>query len=183
MSDLSEHPELAAERAYLDEAYRHLAAMRERTASAASIEESAAQAVDSAIAQAHLQHRLRSLDVDVPGLSFGRLDHDDGSTWYVGRRHVEDRRGDPVMVDWRAECPHRSTGRPPPTRSELVRRRRFLMTGRTLDDLFDEVFDDPDSVHAARHGGIPDPLLAELERGAPARCATSSPRSRPSRTT
>src|SRR5258705_498533 len=34
----------------------------------------------------------------------------------------------------------------------------------SVDDLFDEVFDDPDSIHAARHGGIPDPLLAELER-------------------
>src|SRR4029450_10678174 len=46
----------------------------------------------------------------------------------------------------------------------LRRRRRFLMTGPQLDDLFDEVFDDPDSVDAAHHGGIPDPLLAELER-------------------
>jgi len=47
---------------------------------------------------------------------------------------------------------------------ELRRRRRFVMTRRHLDDLFDEVFDDPDSVDAAHHGGIPDPLLAELER-------------------
>jgi DNA helicase IV len=39
-----------------------------------------------------------------------------------------------------------------------------MMTGRHLDDLVDEVFDDPDSVDAAHHGGIPDPLLAELER-------------------
>ena len=40
------------------------------------------------------------------------------------------------------------------------------MTGTELDDLFDEVFDDPDSMHAAHThmGGIPDPLLAELER-------------------
>jgi DNA helicase IV len=38
------------------------------------------------------------------------------------------------------------------------------MTKRHVDDLFDEVFDDPDSVDAAHHGGIPDPLLAELER-------------------
>ena len=38
------------------------------------------------------------------------------------------------------------------------------MTARHVDDLFDEVFDDPDSVDAAHHGGIPDPLLAELER-------------------
>ena len=41
--------------------------MRARTEAAVAIEESAAQAVDSAIAQAHLRHRLRSLDVDLPG--------------------------------------------------------------------------------------------------------------------
>jgi DNA helicase IV len=39
-----------------------------------------------------------------------------------------------------------------------------MMTGKRLDDLYDEVFDDPDSVDAAHHGGIPDPLLVELER-------------------
>ncbi len=161
---MSEHAELVAEQAYLDRAYEHLAAMRERTEAAVSIEDSAAQAVDSAIAQAHLRHRLRSLDVDLPGLSFGRLDDEDGGSWYVGRRHVEDERGEPVVVDWRAAIStpfYRATASDP---MELVRRRRFLMAGRTVEDLFDEVFDDPDSVHAARHGGIPDPLLAELER-------------------
>jgi DNA helicase IV len=158
------HPDVAAEQAYLDEAYRCLAAMRARTARAASIAEGAAQAVDSAIAQQHLAHRLGSLDVDVPGLSFGRLDGDDGARWYVGRRHVEDHRGDPVVVDWRADVAvpfYRATAVDP---LGLRRRRRFMMTGRRLDDLFDEVFDDPDSVDAAHHGGIPDPLLAELER-------------------
>ncbi len=161
---MSEHPELLAEQAYLDRAYEKLAAMRARTEAAVAIEESAAQAVDSAIAQAHLRYRLLSLDVDLPGLSFGRLDHEDGDTWYVGRRHVEDERGDPVVVDWRAAVStpfYRATASDP---MDLVRRRRFVMTGRAVDDLFDEVFDDPDSVHAARHGGIPDPLLAELER-------------------
>ena len=48
------HPDLPAEQAYLEQAYRHLARMRSRTASAAALAESAAQAVDSAIAQAHL---------------------------------------------------------------------------------------------------------------------------------
>jgi len=162
--DAASHPELAAEQTYLDTAYRHLATMRDRTAAAVAIEESAAQAVDSAIAQAHLQKRLSTLDVDLPGLSFGRLDEDGGATWYVGRRHVEDERGDPVVVDWRAAVStpfYRATAA---DAMDLRRRRRFMMTGRQLDDLFDEVFDDPDSVHAARHGGIPDPLLAELER-------------------
>jgi DNA helicase IV len=162
--DPDAHPELAAERAYLDRAYTHLAAMRDRAQQAAALTQSAAQAVDSAIAQAHLQHRVRTLDVDVPGLAFGRLDDEDGGTWYVGRRHVEDERGDPVVVDWRAPVStpfYRATAADP---LDLRRRRRFVMSGRALDDLFDEVFDDPDSVDAAHHGGIPDPLLAELER-------------------
>jgi DNA helicase IV len=158
------HPELPLEQAYLDRAYDHLARMRERTRSVSDITESAAQAVDSAIAQAHLRARLRSLDTDVDGLAFGRLDAEAGDTWYVGRRHVEDEAGDPVVVDWRAPVStpfYRATAADP---LELRRRRRFLMTGRQVDDLFDEVFDDPDSVDAAHHGGIPDPLLAELER-------------------
>lgn len=158
------HPDLPLEQAYLERAYAHLARMRDRTRAATSIQESAAGAVDSAIAQAHLKARLRSLDTEVDGLAFGRLDADDGDTWYVGRRHVEDEAGDPVVVDWRAPVStpfYRATAADP---LELRRRRRFLMTGRRVDDLFDEVFDDPDSVDAAHHGGIPDPLLAELER-------------------
>lgn len=160
------HPELAEEQHYVDNAYRCLAAMRERTARVAEISDSAAQAVDSAAAQWHLERRLSTLDTEVPGLSFGRLDEeDDGLTWYVGRRHVEDARGEPVVVDWRADVAtpfYRATAADP---LGLSRRRRFLMTDRRVDDLFDEVFDDPDSVDAAHHGGIPDPLLAELERG------------------
>jgi DNA helicase IV len=158
------HPELTDEQTYLDHAYRCLAAMRVKAARLAEISESAAQAVDSAAAQWHLERRLDSLDTEVDGLSFGRLDEEDGATWYVGRRHVEDERGEPAVVDWRADVStpfYRATAADP---LGLRRRRRFLMTGRSLDDLFDEVFDDPDSVDAAHHGGIPDPLLAELER-------------------
>ena len=138
--------------------------MRARTKATTEIADNAAQEVDSAIARAHLNARLQSLDTEVDGLAFGRLDADTGDTWYVGRRHVEDERGDPVVIDWRAPVStpfYRATAADP---LELKRRRRFLMTARHVDDLFDEVFDDPDSVDAAHHGGIPDPLLAELER-------------------
>ena len=61
----TDDPDVAAEQAYLDDAYRCLAAMRERTAAAAAIADSAAQAVDSAVVQAHLRHRLSTLDVNV----------------------------------------------------------------------------------------------------------------------
>ena len=176
------HPDVPVEQDYVDEAYRCLEAMRERTARVAELEDSAAQAVDSAVAQWHLNRRLSSLDTDVPGLAFGRLDEEGpapgepdedgrahgrgrrGGRWYVGRRHVEDAKGEPVVVDWRADVSvpfYRATAADP---LGLRLRRRFMMTDRRVDDLFDEDFDDPDSVDAAHHGGIPDPLLAELER-------------------
>jgi DNA helicase IV len=44
----------------------------------------------------------------------------------------------------------------------LDRRRRFLTEGRDLLDILEEDFSDPD--RALLSGGIPDPLLAELER-------------------
>src|SRR5207302_8145074 len=137
---------------HLDHAYRCLADMRRRTESIVSIDDTAAQAVDGEIARWHLQQRLRGLDVDVPGLAFGRIDEEDtpkvpGPTWYVGRRHVEDERGEPVVVDWRAGVStpfYRATASDP---FGLHMRRRFMMTDRRVDDLFDEVFDDPDSIH------------------------------------
>jgi DNA helicase IV len=158
------HPDVPAEQAHLDRSYECLAAMRDRTERLAAISESAAQGVDSAIVAWHLERRIAELTVDVPGLAFGRIDEEHGPSWYVGRRHVEDEHGDPMVVDWRAAVStpfYRATAA---DSLGLVRRRRFMMTGSRIDDLFDEVFDDPDSVHAARHGGIPDPLLAELER-------------------
>src|SRR5687768_18553005 len=125
---MTTHPELPLEQAYLDQAYAHLARMRDRTKGATEVADNAAQAVDSAIAQAHLNARLRSLDTEVDGLAFGRLDAEVGDTWYVGRRHVEDERGDPVVVDWRAPVStpfYRATAADP---LDLRRRRRFLMT-------------------------------------------------------
>ena len=161
---MSAHPDVAEEQRYLDHAYACLAAMRDRTARAAAAAASgAAQEVDSAVAEWHLRHRLASLDPAMPALSFGRLDHSDGEQFYVGRRHVEDDHGDPVVVDWRADVSvpfYRATAADP---MDLDPRRRFMMNGRALVDILDEVFDDPDSVHGM-HAGIPDPLLAELER-------------------
>ena len=87
------HPDLDAEQAYLDHAYRCLAAMRDRTARAAAIAESAAQAVDSAIAQAHLAHRLGSLDADVPGARASAASTSEGGDTLV--RRPPPRRGRP----------------------------------------------------------------------------------------
>jgi DNA helicase IV len=161
---MSVHSEVGHEQAYLDEAERCLADMRARTEAAIEVADNAAQAVDAEIARAHLRYRRRQMDAGTGALAFGRIDEETGDQWYVGRRHVENADGDPVVVDWRTTVAvpfYRATAADP---FGLAVRRRFLLDGARLVDLYDEVFDDPDSVHAAMHGGIPDPLLAELER-------------------
>ncbi len=157
-------PELAAEQSWLDEAYAHLAAMAARAADARAVTDRAVaqeNTVDARIARFHLQRREAALrDVGGP-LAFGRIRTDDAEQWYVGRRHVEDERSRPVVVDWRAPVAaafYRATAIDP---CGLTHRRRFVVEDRRIVALLDEALDDPDSPAA---GGLPDPLLAELER-------------------
>lgn len=97
--------ELAGEQAYLENARRELARMREKTLSARA---SAGDRVSDEVLAHTLQRRAAQL-VDDPTttLFFGRLDltHEEHGQerWYIGRRHVNDELGDPVVIDWRAE--------------------------------------------------------------------------------
>jgi len=161
----SEAPAIAAEQRYLDSAFDCLATMTARTAAAA--DDAAARAAgdwDATMAHLHLSRRLASMDPDAGPLCFGRIDEDDGPSWHIGRRHVEDAHGDPVVVDWRTPVAvpfYRATVRDP---VGLRRRRRFILEGRRLLDVLDENFDDPDSIDLTAASGLPDPLLAELGR-------------------
>ncbi len=90
---------------------------------------------------------------------FGRIDE-----WYIGRRHIEDDRHDPVVVDWRAPIAapfYRATSVDP---LGVAFRRRFTLDGvgdeGEIVAYLDEHLDDPDEGEVA--GGIPDPVLAEI---------------------
>src|SRR5437763_3561850 len=161
----SSHPDLAAEQQYVDRAYACLTAMRRRTAAAAAdAEQQAAADWNAAVALAHLEQRLDTLEMGGRVLCFGRLDDEQGDSWYIGRRHVEDEHSEPVVVDWRAPVSvpfYRATFSDP---MGLHRRRRFTAEGRHLTDIFDEFLDEPDEDGLAGGGGVPDPLLHELER-------------------
>jgi len=97
-------------------------------------------------------------------LLFGRIDEEDDRSWHIGRRHVEDRGGDPVVVDWRAPVSvpfYRARSGD----SYGLRRRRQVMVDRgrviaVADDLFGAAGDDISGTRL--RGG--DALLAELER-------------------
>jgi DNA helicase IV len=156
------HPDLAAEQEYLDRAHDHLADMQATATRLADRFSLTARTDFNDAAVEHNMRRYRAA-LDVGGsLCFGRIDEEAGDRWYIGRRHVEDDRGDAVVVDWRAGVAtpfYRATFADP---LGLARRRRFAMEGRQLVEVFDEDFADPDSAH--RSSGIPDPLLAELDR-------------------
>ena len=158
------HPDLAAEQRHLDHAYACLAAMREHAARTLAVGETAArveQTPDAMIVQWHLERRLATLADTPAALCFGRLDEEVGEHFYIGRRHVEGADGEPVVVDWRARVSSPFYRATYADAMGLARRRRFGVDGQVLVDIFDEHFDDPD---AAGGGGLPDPLLAELER-------------------
>jgi DNA helicase IV len=157
------HPDVASERARLEFAQACLGAMRRRTAAKVANDDIlAANEADAEAVRWQLRRRLASLDDDVAVLCFGRIDEESGERWYVGRRHIEDGDGTPVVVDWRAGVAtpfYRATLADP---FGLERRRRFVFSARELADVFEEDFSDPDSL--AGSGGVPDPLLAELGR-------------------
>ncbi|MPZ63433.1 MAG: AAA family ATPase [Propionibacteriales bacterium] len=95
--------------------------MRERTA--ALDRGAAGDWVSRQVLESALWLRMKQLedDPEVP-LFFGRLDFDadhdsgQGERFYVGRRHVTDSQGDPMVIDWRADISrafYRATTRRP----------------------------------------------------------------------
>jgi len=157
------------DQAQLDRAASCLEAMSNRAArvhEAAQTRADQEKSVDARIAAAKMEQRRAAIDAGSGPLCFGRIDEDGpirgpSDTWYVGRRHIEDAAGLPVVVDWRAPVSapfYRATSVDP---CGLTRRRRFSIDDGLITNVFDEDLTDPDGAG----GGLPDPLLAELDRG------------------
>jgi DNA helicase IV len=145
---------LEAEQAYLLQARRHLAHMRERTL---TLSVQGGDAVSAEYLAATLHRRALSL-VDDPStaLFFGRTDHVDGERWYIGRRHVADESGDPVVVDWRADVSRAfyRAGRREPL--GVARRRRFGIEQGRITAFEDEVLVPATEGGEAAPGGTDD---------------------------
>jgi DNA helicase IV len=155
---------LADERAHLTRAREALRQMRERTL---SLEVQSADPVNAEMLARALYYRARSLEDDpTTSLFFGRIDTD-GTTpgapgperLYIGRRHIGDTAGDPIVIDWRAEV---STAFYRASRSApigVVLRRRFGVDHGEITAYEDEHLQD--TTEELGHSRI---LASEIER-------------------
>ncbi|MCF6523083.1 AAA family ATPase [Streptomyces sp. JJ36] len=119
--------------------------------------------VNAEVLRGNLARRIAALaDLDHAPLFFGRLDylrHEAGRRFYIGRRHVHDTEGEPMVVDWRAPVSrpfYRATRQDP---LNVALRRRFGWTGGELTAYEDERLSDPDAEDRA--GAL---LRREIER-------------------
>jgi DNA helicase IV len=173
----AEDPEIRSERDYLAAARRALLAMRQDVLDTETPEHVSADSDEVWFNTMYRLARMRRAQdlvdlADVP-LFFGRLDYEPGAAYgaeaagdvdrvYIGRRHVRDAAGTPMVVDWRAPVSmpfYRAT------RSDrqgvLLRRRYGFSDAAALTAYEDEPLAGPATAGAAPGDAI---LLAEIER-------------------
>jgi DNA helicase IV len=154
-------PVLAAEQAHLDRARDQLRRMREATDRLDAV--TASDPLNAALLSHVLARRVASLRDDPhTTLFFGRIDcttEVGEETFHIGRRHVSDVSGDPVVVDWRAPISTAFYRASPSEPMGVHLRRRFGVDRGRLTAYEDERLDSPDG--AGAHSEI---LAAEIER-------------------
>ncbi|QDI73243.1 AAA family ATPase [Streptomyces calvus] len=153
MNDPADDP-LSRERAHLSASRAALRAMREDVESL-DITDVTANWVNAAVLERQIEERIKALaDLSDTPLFFGRLDYlhspgaeqaegAEGERFYIGRRHVHDADGDPMVIDWRAPVsqPFYRASRKDP--QDVALRRRFGYTGGDLTAYEDEHLTDP----------------------------------------
>ncbi|MFE3161723.1 HelD family protein [Streptomyces sp. NPDC059224] len=161
---------LSRERAHLAGSRAALRAMREDVESL-DISDVTANWVNAEVLARQIDERIKALaDLSDTPLFFGRLDYlhapgaDQaegafGERFYIGRRHVHDHDGDPMVIDWRAPVSqpfYRASKKDP---MDVALRRRFGYTRGDITAYEDEHLSDP--AEAARTSKL---LQQEIER-------------------
>ncbi|MEU6179250.1 HelD family protein [Streptomyces coeruleorubidus] len=155
---------LSRERSHLAASRSALRAMREGV-EALDIRDVTANWVNAEVLAHQIGERIKALaDLSDTPLFFGRLDYlhapgaaeaegAEGERFYIGRRHVHDADGDPMVIDWRAPVsqPFYRASRKDPM--DIALRRRFGYTGGDLTAYEDEHLSDPAAVTLSGSAG------------------------------
>jgi len=151
-------PVLTAERDHLRLSREFLRLMRENVLSLRAM---GGDPVSEEYLKADLFRRAQAL-IDLPDtpLFFGRLDYaDSGEQFHIGRRHVHDPDGRPVVIDWRAPVSRPFYRASPAEPMGVAHRRRFGFSGGELT-----AYEDEDLSAAAPLTGTSRILIEEIER-------------------
>jgi DNA helicase IV len=168
---------IAAERAHLTRSREFLHLMRENVLTLAQ-NPMAGDRVSLEYLKADLYRRAEALkDLPDAPLFFGRLDYSElakadedfaGANFHIGRRHVHDTDGTPVVLDWRAPVSrpfYRASQSDP---MSLTLRRRFGFAGGALTAYEDERFSvtGETRIRSAESNAQPTSnlLISEIER-------------------
>ena len=165
---------IEAERAHLVSSREFLHLMRENALKLAE-NPMAGDRVSLEFLKADLYRRAEALkDLPDAPLFFGRLDYSElarkdedfaGANFHIGRRHVHDPDGTPVVLDWRAPVSrpfYRASQSEP---MGLTLRRRFGFAGGALTAFEDERFGDATTALRSADSKAPSQLLiTEIER-------------------
>ncbi|WP_314415220.1 HelD family protein [Streptomyces sp. DSM 40484] len=145
---------LSRERAHLTHSRAALRSMREDVQSL-DIRDVTANWVNAEVLTRQIDERIKALaDLSHTPLFFGRLDYlhapgaeraegAEGERFYIGRRHVHDAGGDPMVIDWRAPVSQPFYRASKKTPMDIALRRRFGYTGGDLTAYEDEHLSDP----------------------------------------
>ncbi|WP_373302907.1 HelD family protein [Streptomyces fructofermentans] len=116
--------------------------------------------VNAEVLARQIDDRIKALaDLSHTPLFFGRLDYlhavgadlaegARGERFYIGRRHVHDANGDPMVIDWRAPVSQPFYRASRKTPMDVALRRRFGYTGGDLTAYEDEHLSDPAEAEA-----------------------------------
>ncbi len=155
---------LVVEREHLAKSREFLELMRQDVLSLPAL---AGDRVSQEYLKADLHRRAESLrDLPDTPLFFGRLDYErvPVEEFHIGRRHVHDPDGHPVVIDWRAPVSrpfYRASQADP---MDLARRRRFGFNGGQLTAYEDELFTAARAASPAAAPAISRIMIEEIER-------------------
>jgi DNA helicase IV len=155
---------LAGEREHLAKSREFLELMRQDVLSLPAL---AGDRVSQEYLKADLHRRAESLrDLPDTPLFFGRLDYErvPVEDFHIGRRHVHDPDGHPVVIDWRAPVSrpfYRASQADP---MDLARRRRFGFNGGQLTAYEDELFTAARTAVRAAQPAMSRIMIEEIER-------------------
>ncbi len=149
MSKSDYDAELQAERDHIASLYAHLDA--ERSTASGKLDgvliDSTAETTEALwerdVAATTLTSQISRLKVADNGLCFGRLDHTDGTTTYIGRIGLFDEENDyePLLTDWRAPVARPFYVATSANPEGVARRRHFRVRGRRVLAFHDDVLE------------------------------------------